>query len=278
MAFSDRDIPGLVTLLQQTGADEIMPRFRQTSDADLKQKSAAWDVVTEADVAAERVIEKALGQIYPGAQIIGEEAAAGNPGVLDGLGDAALAFVIDPIDGTYNFASGMPTFGTMLAVIVNGECIAGLIHYPVGGETVIGLMGAGSRLLDGAGIETPIKVADPVPLNEMVGTVSWGMMKGPERRTVAGNLAKIGMPFAFRCSAWEYRLAATGRAHFISAQHLMPWDHLAGVLIHAEAGGYTACLDGKPYRPGKVEGGLITACDQEVWGVVRREIFGLSDA
>lgn len=275
MRFSDGDIPQLVNLLQQTGANEIMPRFRQMNDADMKQKAASWDVVTEADVVAEQVIGEALGQIYPEAQIVGEEAVAANPAMLNGLDDAALAFVIDPIDGTYNFASGMPTFGTILAVIVNGECVAGLIHYPVGGETLIGLAGAGSRLLDQSGGDTPVKVADPVPLNEMVGTVSWGMMKGPERHAVAGNLAKIGMPFAFRCSAWEYRLAATGKAHFISAQHLMPWDHLAGVLIHAEAGGYTACLDGTPYRPGKVEGGLITTCDRQSWELIHREIFGL---
>lgn len=278
MAFSDTHIPDLVALLQQTGFDEIMPRFRQMNDAELTQKSASWDVVTEADLAAERVLSDAIVRLYPDARIVGEEAAAEDPGTLDGLAEAELAFVIDPVDGTYNFASGMPCFGTILAVVIRGECVAGLIHYPANGETLIGASGAGSRLVDRDGNDRQVRVADPVPLDQMVGTVSYGFMEDPLRRTVAGNLARIGMPFGFRCSAWEYRLAATGRAHFVSAQHLMPWDHLAGVLIHAEAGGYTACLDGTPYRPGKVEGGLITACDRDSWALVRREIFGLRDA
>ena len=56
----------------------------------------------------------------------------------------------------------------------------------------------------------------------------------------------------------------------------MPWDHLAGVLIHAEAGGYTACLVGRPYGPGITDGGLITATDPESWSLIRREIFELA--
>ena len=275
MRFSDSDIPELAALLERAGAEQIMPRFRQLDNEDMTQKSASWDVVTEADVVAERVIGSALLERYPDARIVGEEAAAADPSTIKGLDQAALAFVIDPIDGTFNFAAGMPTFGTMLAVIVNGECVAGLIHYPANNETLIGAAGAGSRLLDGARQGRAVQVAESVPLDQMVGTVSFGFMKGEARRTAAGNLAKIGMPFALRCSAWEYRLAATGRVHFISAQHLMPWDHLAGVLIHAEAGGYTACLDGTPYRPGNTDGGLITACDRDSWELVRREILGL---
>ncbi|MCP4317643.1 MAG: inositol monophosphatase [Hyphomicrobiales bacterium] len=274
MRFSDTDVAALVDILKQAGTSEIVPRFRQMSDTDIKQKTASWDVVTEADTAAEHHIAAAILQKYPEARIVGEEAAAADPAVIKGLGEADLAFVIDPVDGTYNFASGMPTFGTILAIVVGGECVAGAIHYPVGGETLIGVTGAGSLLVDAHGDSMPIKVAEPVALDQMVGTVSWGFMEEPHRSLVAGNLSKIGMSFGFRCSAWEYRLAATGRAHFVSAQNLMPWDHLAGVLIHAEAGGYSACLDGTPYRPGITDNGLITAYDRESWDLISREIFG----
>lgn len=273
MNFSDTDFEELVGILKAAGSNEIVPRFRSMNDAELKQKTASWDVVTEADTAAEHFISNALLQRYPQARIVGEEAAAADPAVVEGLGEADLAFVIDPVDGTYNFASGMPTFGTILAVVVKGECVAGMIHYPVGGETLIGVRGAGSRLADREGNSTTVRVAEPCGLDQMVGTVSWGFMEEPQRTVVAGNLSKIGMSFGFRCSAWEYRLAATGRAHFVSAQNLMPWDHLAGVLIHEEAGGYSACLDGVPYTPGVTDGGLITAYDRDCWGLVSREIF-----
>ncbi|MEX3009421.1 inositol monophosphatase [Hoeflea sp. TYP-13] len=273
MIFSDRDIATLNDILVQAGDREIVPRFCRINDADIKEKEASWDVVTEADTAAEKYISAALLQHYPNARIVGEEAAAEDPSVIEGLGDTDLAFVIDPVDGTYNFASGMPTFGTILAVVVGGECVAGIIHYPIGGESLVGVAGGGSRLIDEQGNAEPVKVAAPVTLDQMVGTVSWGFMSEPQRSRVAGNLSKIGMSFGFRCSAWEYRLAATGRAHFVSAQNLMPWDHLAGVLIHEEAGGYSACVDGERYRPGIVEGGLITASDRDCWELIRREIF-----
>ncbi|MCY6380355.1 inositol monophosphatase family protein [Hoeflea prorocentri] len=276
MTFSDSDMTDLVDLLKRTGEEEILPRFRAIEDSDIKQKESAWDVVTEADTAAEECLTAELSQRYPDAFIVGEEATAENPGLIDGLGEAEFAFVIDPVDGTYNFASGMPTFGTILAVIVNGECVAGIIHYPDGGESLVGAAGGGARLLGARGGERRLKVAEPTGLDQMVGTISWGFLKEPERSRIAGNLAGIGMPFAFRCSAWEYRLAAAGRAHFVSAHNLMPWDHLAGVLIHAEAGGYTACLDGSPYGPGVNSGGLITATDPESWSLIRREIFELS--
>lgn len=277
MTFSDSDIPDLVGLLKTAGEKEIMPRFRAIEDGDIKEKESAWDVVTEADTAAEDYLSAALRGRYPGALIVGEEATAENPALIDGLDEAEFAFVIDPVDGTYNFASGMPTFGTILAVVVNGECVAGIIHYPEGGESVVGVAGGGSRLCGArSGGERPLQVAAPTSLDQMVGTISWGFLSKPARSRVAGNLAGIGMPFAFRCSAWEYRLAATGRAHFVSAHNLMPWDHLAGVLIHAEAGGYTACLDGSPYRPGITSGGLITATDPESWSLIRREIFELT--
>ncbi|WP_136656923.1 inositol monophosphatase [Nitratireductor sp. XY-223] len=275
MTLSDSEISALVSLLKETGETEIMPRFSGVNDAEIKQKQASWDVVTEADTAAEKCIANVLSARYPRALIVGEEAVAGEPAIMNGLAEADLAFVIDPVDGTYNFASGMPTFGTILAVVAGGECVAGMIHYPAGGETLMGVSGAGSRLVEADGTERPVRVSEPVALDQMVGTVSWGFMEEPLRSRVAGGLSKIGMSFGFRCSAWEYRLAATGRAHFVGAQNLMPWDHLAGVLIHSEAGGYTACLDGSPYRPGIVDGGLITATDPESWALIRREIFGL---
>jgi myo-inositol-1(or 4)-monophosphatase len=275
MIFSDTDIADLDALLRGVGEVEILPRFHQLEDVEIRQKQSALDLVTEADTAAEKSIAAALLQKYPSAKIVGEEAVADDPSILDGLAEAELAFVIDPVDGTYNFSSAMPLFGCMLAVVANGECVAGIIHYPVGQESLMAVSGGGSRLVDRKGVERQVSVAEPVPLDEMIGTISWGFMDEPLRSRVAGNLSKIAMTFALRCSAWEYRMAATGKVHFVGGQRLMPWDHLAGVLIHAEAGGYSALLDGSPYRPGITGGGLITATDRDAWEMIRAGIVGL---
>jgi myo-inositol-1(or 4)-monophosphatase len=80
---------------------------------------------------------------------------------------------------------------------------------------------------------------------------------------------------AFNCSAYEYWMVASGKMHFIGHAKLMPWDHLAGVLAHQEAGGHTAKFDGTPYRPGETTGGIISAPDRESWQLIRREIVGI---
>ncbi len=276
MRFDEHDLGALDAILRDAAETEILPRFGKLRASEVEEKESARDLVTVADRDAEIRITALLKARYPDAHIVGEEAAADRPSVLNGLETASLAFVIDPIDGTYNFASGMPLFGCMLGVVVNGECVAGIIHDPVGGESLMAVAGGGSRLVDGSGTQTPVRVAETVPLSDMVGTISWGFMREPQRSRVAANLSKIGMNFALRCSAWEYRMAATGKVHFVGGQKLMPWDHLAGVLIHAEAGGYSARLDGSRYRPGMTDGGLISATDPDSWALIRREIVGMS--
>jgi len=146
MTFDDKAIDWLIDLLARTADAEIMTRFRRLGSEDVRQKTSATDLVTEADVNAERVITAALKQRYPDALVVGEEAHAEDPSVLPQLGDAELAFVIDPVDGTINFASGLPLFGVMLAVVVKGETVAGIIYDPVGRDCLIGLRGAGSHL------------------------------------------------------------------------------------------------------------------------------------
>ena len=88
------------------------------------------------------------------------------------------------------------------------------------------------------------------------------------------NLAKTKASFNYRCAAYEYRLISEGLVHFSLHYKLMPWDHAAGVLIHAEAGGYSALLDGAPYDATEHEGGIISAPDRATYDLIRRELVG----
>lgn len=130
MQFNDNDIDWLSDLLAVVAVQEIMPRFRQLGTGDIKQKTSALDLVTEADTSAERVITARLRERYPDAFVLGEEACELDASLLGKLKDAPLAFIIDPVDGTYNFATGVPLFGVMLAVVVNGETVAGIDRLP----------------------------------------------------------------------------------------------------------------------------------------------------
>jgi myo-inositol-1(or 4)-monophosphatase len=274
MTISDQDILFLGDCVREAARAEIMPRFRNLGAADVSEKTSAIDLVTQADVLAEHRITAALRERFPAALVVGEEAYDADRSVVPALADAELAFVIDPVDGTFNFAAGLPVFGTMLAVTVRGETVAGIIHDPVLGDTVTAIKGAGAFLTRQDGQSSKLKVAEPAALNQMVGGMSWGHMDEPDRSRTCANMAKARMTFAFNCSAYEYWMAASGKLHFIGHSKLMPWDHLAGVLAHQEAGGHTAKFDGRPYRPGEISGGIISAPDRESWQTIRREIIG----
>jgi len=273
MIFDDQAIDWLADLLADAAKAEIMPRFRRLGEGDIRQKTSAADLVTEADVNAERLITARLLERYPKAMIVGEEACSDDPALLKGLGDADLAFVIDPVDGTFNFASGVPLFGVMLGAVVKGETVAGIIHDPVGKDWLIGARGAGSHIKHAHGSIEKVRVTAPVPMSQMTGAVSWQYMPEPERSRLARNQTKTLSQFAYRCAAHEYRLLASGHAHFVVYNKLMPWDHLAGVLIHAEAGGYTRRIDGSAYLPSHLDGGILVAPDEGSWREIRRELW-----
>jgi fructose-1,6-bisphosphatase/inositol monophosphatase family enzyme len=144
-----RQATEVATLLREAARAEILPRFRRLAQGEVRSKSGPLDLVTDADEAAERVIEAGLLRMFPGAVIVGEEAAAADEAVLDRLAGADLAFVVDPVDGTANFASGTPLFGCMAAAVVRGEVVGAWIHDPLGDDTAIALRGEGAWIADG---------------------------------------------------------------------------------------------------------------------------------
>jgi fructose-1,6-bisphosphatase/inositol monophosphatase family enzyme len=274
MTLTQNDVVRLSAILAEAGRTEIMPRFKALTDGDVRHKSSVFDPVTEADEAAERFISAALRADYPGALIVGEEATSADPSLLNRLGDAPLAFVVDPIDGTRNFVAGLPLFGVMAAAIVRGEIVAGVIHDPVCQDTVHALKGEGAWLSRDGRPAKRLHVAAPAPLERMEGIVGTHFLPEPLRTTVLNNLPRLGSATWLRCAAHEYRMAAAGFCHVLFFNRLMPWDHAPGWLLHQEAGGYSAHFDGKPYRPTHTVGGLICAPDRASWQLVRDGLMG----
>ncbi len=261
-------------LLAEVAAQEILPRFGRLQQHQIREKTSAFDVVTEADEAAERAITAGLRAAFEGADVVGEEAVGRDPSLLDLLGSSELVFVVDPLDGTKNFASGLPLFGVMVAVLVRGEVVAGVIHDPVGQTTACALRDQGAWLLAPDGARTPLHVAAPLPVKQMHGIVSTNFVPEPLRTQVNGRLSRLASSNWFRCAAHEYRLAAAGHCDVLFYNKLMPWDHAAGWLLHREAGGFSAHFDGSPYLPTHTNGGLLCAPDRTSWDAVRAALLG----
>lgn len=227
-AFPLADLARVASLVAQAAAEEIMPRFAHVALADARRKTSAFDVVTEADERAEAAIGAGLRAAFPGAALVGEEAAHRDPALLDAIATAELAFVIDPLDGTRNFASGLPLFGVMVAATVRGEVVAGVIHDPVRRDSACALRGGGAWLEQADGRRVDLRVAAPVPVAQMEAIVDTNFLPEPLRTQVNARLSRLGISNWFRCAAHEYRLAAAGQVHALFYHRLMPWDHAAG--------------------------------------------------
>ena len=190
------------------------------------------------------------------------------------VADADLCFVVDPVDGTANFCAGLPLFGTMVAVVCRGAVVGAVIHDPVGDDTAWAAAGQGAWLETASRDRAALRVTAPVPLATMTGSASHGSTcRSRCKPVVCRNLPRLGAAWDYRCAAHQYRMLAAGHCHFSIYHRLMPWDHAAGWLLHREAGGWSAQLDGTPYSPAQTTGGLICAPDEAGWRALRSALF-----
>ena len=113
MSVSDAEQSALIDAVRTVARAEITPRFRALSDEDVDEKSSAEDLVTIADKRAEVALTAAVKDILPGARVVGEEAVAADKSILDDVAKPGRTVIIDPIDGTWNFANGVAVFGVI---------------------------------------------------------------------------------------------------------------------------------------------------------------------
>jgi fructose-1,6-bisphosphatase/inositol monophosphatase family enzyme len=265
-----RAVLDIARVLREAARAEIMPRFRRLGARDVHMKTGPLDLVTVADVAAEHVIAAGLRRLFPGSVVVGEEATAADPSLLGRLAGAELAFVVDPVDGTANYAAGLPLFGTMAAAIEGGEVVAAVIHDPVGDDTAFALRGEGAWIEERDGSRHDLRVAAAVPLAEMTGALVWRHLPEGTRQRVASRQPLVAASWDYRCAAHQYRMLAEGHCHYLMFTRLMPWDHAPGWLLHREAGGFSAHFDGTPYRAAAdFEGGLICTPDEASFHTLR---------
>ncbi|WP_394289424.1 inositol monophosphatase family protein [Microbacterium sp.] len=235
-------------------AGDLARRRREEGVAIAATKSAIADIVTEADREVELLIRARLDAARPGDGFLGEESGAERSG-------AEITWVVDPIDGTVNYAYGSPHYAVSIAA-VTGEpdartwtALVGVVHQPVTGETFHAVRGEGAWLGD-----RRLHVGE---VGEAGGLVATGF--GYDPATHAGDLARVAavMPLARdlrRAGAASLDLAyvAAGRLDGYFERGLHPWDHAAGGLLVEEAGGVvTGAPDGRPGREMTVAAGAV---------------------
>jgi fructose-1,6-bisphosphatase/inositol monophosphatase family enzyme len=253
----------IADIIREIAQEEILPRFRQLRQEDIREKKPG-DFVTAADLAAERRLTERLVEMAPGSVVLGEEAAAADPTRFQLLAQDAPVWVVDPVDGTANFARGQEGFAVILARVERGVVRAGWIYDPLGDVMVTAEVGGGAW--SGG---TRLGVDGGSPAERMTGAAYGRTAAGPRAAKALGDSGRFAAIRNLGCSALEYSALVHGRAHFALHSRSLPWDHAAGMLIVAEAGGVVGFLDGTPYDPRIADRAVLAAADRSAWDAVR---------
>lgn len=261
------DIGELAEILKAAARAEILPRFRRLGAGDIATKDGPDDLVTEADTRAELRIMAALRDLLPGALIIGEEAVSEDAALLDGLGTAELSAIIDPVDGTWNFARGLALFGMILALGERGRVTRGILYDPLLDDRIEAHEDGPCEMVTADGVRRVLSTSDITDPERMNLYISLALLPAERQPAVAAAFPAFGRVTSLRCSCHEYRLIAQGYAEAALAAVLNPWDHGAGALAVTRAGGVARMLDGRDYHLGlpRDAGYLLTAASEAAW-------------
>lgn len=263
-------LTGQVAAIMRRAAEAaILPRYQTLAAHEIDAK-AADDVVTVADKEAELILADGLSTVLPEATLVGEEAAHADPAILDRLSDA-LCWIVDPLDGTNNFAAGKPPFGVMVALAEGGETVAGWIYDPLSGR----LCHAHRRA--GAWIGEERVQARTTGAQPPIAAISLVFMDPARREAVKTGIAPhytlVDIP---RCAAEQYPRLALGVNDCSIFERTLAWDHAAGVLFLNEAGGRAARPDGRPYRVDEAHlPGLLGAASPLLWDELAGRMAGI---
>ena len=256
-------------IIREVSASIIEPRFQSLADSEIQTKSGPNDLVTIADIEAEEKLTAILKDLLPGSYVVGEEAVSRGESSLDDLDTVAdPIWIIDPVDGTGNFARGEPVFGCIIALVKNNQTVMGWIYDIPNNRMGIGEQGSG------AFINGDKKSYDDFDgdIKDQRGFISSKFLSPKMREELTPIFeSEFGDITPKMCCAHEYLNILDGKAKFSLYSRIRAWDHLAGAMMLKEAGGDCRKWDGSEHRPSDQRGGLICAPSQKV----RDQIFDL---
>lgn len=248
----------VLEILEQASRDIVMPYYKNLQAHQIDEKTPG-DLVTVADKLSEEYIAEALAALLPESKIVGEEAFAADEAVVDQLADDQV-WIIDPIDGTGNYAAGQPPFGIMIALAEQNETLAGWLYDPLTSRICHAVKNGGA-FVNGK----PVTVPEDHP-DRPVAALATGFMTTDEREALVAAAEPyyeiVDIP---RCAAEQYPRLVKGTNHISVFQRTLPWDHAAGLLFLNEAGGKCARWDGSAYRPADSIKGLLGASSPKLW-------------
>ncbi|GAB6046995.1 inositol monophosphatase family protein [Methyloparacoccus murrellii] len=240
----------IVPLVKAVVREELMPRFRHAE----RRYKPDGSIVTEADLAAQARLGRLLAERHPAIPLLGEEMApAAQRAFLDRHPD--LYWCLDPVDGTSNFAAGLPFFSLSLALMRGHEAQFGVVYDPNTDECYSAVRGQGAWL-NGRRLDCP---SAALPLRRCLAMVDFKRLGKPLAMALVARPPFSSLRYTGSGSL-EWCWLAAGRFHVYLHGEQKLWDYAAGALILAEAGGIAATLAGEPvYAPGALSRSIVAA-------------------
>ncbi|MER7893545.1 inositol monophosphatase [Micromonospora sp. NPDC094482] len=267
--MADTLLDDVGTLLRETADQVVVPLFRKLDAADVAEK-APGEIVTVADRRAEELISAGLRRLRPGSVVVGEEAVAEDQGLLRHLRGGGEVWLVDPVDGTSNFAAGRRPFALMIALLTEGETVAAWVLDPLADTLATARLGLGTYL-DGRLVQNSGTDSTPSALRGMAVT---RFLPPAARDRVRAGGSRIGelLP-GQHCAGREYLDILTGEQQFALFWRTLPWDHAPGALLVRAAGGVARRFDGTEYHPADDGRGLLVAANERVWDEAREALL-----
>lgn len=245
-------------MIRRIATVEVLDRFKQLADDEVHEKSPG-DLVTIADRECELALIPEL-QAIRNAPVVGEESVAADPTLVDQLGTADAAWIVDPVDGTANFVKGSNDFAVMVAYAEGGATVAAWIWLPVTDDMVVAELGSGTWRDD-----TQLRAPTGAPQRH--GIIKDRYLPDTLKDPIAQATPTIERTTDRRCAGVEYLDMVSGNIDTLFYWRTYPWDHAPGTLLASEAGLQVGRLDGAPYRPGTPAKGLLTA-HPDIWAEI----------
>jgi len=246
------DFSAFVDQLATVSGEAILPFFRTSVGVEDKGSAAGFDPVTAADRAAENTMRSLIKRNFPEHGIVGEE--YGNERT-----DAEFVWVLDPIDGTKSFISGMPAWGSLIALTHFGKPVFGMMHQPFIGERFSGDGGAANYR--GPAGARELHVRPCAKLADAILFTTSPLLMSPPDRAAFGRVESAVKLSRYGGDCYAYCMLAAGHVDLVIETGLKPHDIAALIPIVAGAGGIVTTWDGEPAVTG---GRIVAAGDKRV--------------
>ena len=238
--LSPRSLPGIPNLeavakiIKKIATEEILTRYNRLKSHEVSDK-ASGEIVTAADVQSEYRLVEELTTLMPDSTVVGEEGFNKDKSIMARFDGDVPVWILDPLDGTRNFSEGNPRFCIIVAYCFKKTTYIGWIYDPLNDDMLFAAKGMGAWYNN-----KPISLQGTPKLSDMIGSVGKQRREYLNSHYGSRNKEVPRQLLRYRCIGLEYIDLIRGHLHFAEYEYLKPWDHAAGILLHQEAGGYSA--------------------------------------